>query len=96
MPGMDVPELRDLYEFQTYLEANMQTWPEQWVAEGVEKGRQEGRQEGMQKGLLRQIELKFGTRDETVKARLQAADVDQLLTWAERVLTVESVGEVFG
>ncbi len=100
VPGVDVPELRDLYEFQTYLEANMQTWPEQWEAKGWQRGRQDGRREGQLEGeaavLLRQIELKLGPVAESVRARIQAATDSELLRWTERVLTAETLPEVFG
>ena len=119
-PGVDVPELRDLYEFQTYLETSMQTWPEQWEAKGLEKGirlgreegvrlgREEGvrlgREEGVQQGrvegeaamLLRQLRLKFGPPAEDVRKRVRAADSEQLLQWAERLLTAEALEDVFG
>ena len=98
-PGLDVPELRNLYEFKTYLEKNMQTWPEQWEAKGLEKGirqgreegvrlgRKEGRKEGRREGeatvLLRQLGLKFGPPDEEVQERVGSADPERILGWAE-------------
>ncbi len=91
-PDIEIPELRNLDEFQTYLETNMQTWPEQWEA----KGRQEGRQEGEAAVLLRQITLKFGPPTRMLETRIKSAEPDQILGWAERVLAAETVEDVFG
>jgi hypothetical protein len=33
--------------------------------------------------------------DDEIRARLQAADSDQLLKWGERALTAETLAEVF-
>ncbi len=36
--------------------------------------------------LLRQIERRFGPPDETLRARIAAADADTLMIWSERIL----------
>ncbi|MEM7587620.1 MAG: Rpn family recombination-promoting nuclease/putative transposase, partial [Acidobacteriota bacterium] len=123
LPGVSIPELNSLDEFQTFVEDNMQTWPEQWKAEGleeglrlgrregVERGRREGvelgRREGVEKGLekgrldgeaavlRRQLKLKFGEVDGAIEARIAEASSEQLLAWAERLLTAKTVGAVF-
>ena len=60
--------------------------------------RQEGRQEGQQEGeaiiLLRLIALKFGPPDSALSQRIQRADPETLLRWAERILTAHSLDEV--
>jgi hypothetical protein len=73
------------------------------VAEGRAEGRKEGRKEGEAEGrklgevevLVRQLERRFGALDEVTRARLAAADSDELLGWAERVLTAGRLAEVF-
>ncbi len=94
-PDIDVPELSDLDEVETYLETNMQTWPEQWEARGRKEGVRVGRKEGEAAVLLRQITLKFGPPKRTLETRIKSADSDQLLEWAERVLGAETLDDIF-
>ena len=113
IPDTEIPELQRFDEFQTYVEANMQTWTEQWkaegVAEGMQKGIQQGRQEGirqgMQKGmrdgktelLTSLIRSKFGVDAASdLGERFDAASLDELDRWAERMLTAETIDDVFG
>ena len=62
------------------------------LAEGI----QEGRQEGESAMLLRQIALKFGPPDPSILHRIETADTDTLLRWAERILTATTLDEVLG
>ncbi len=111
MPGLDMSEIGSLYDFQTFLEENMQTWPEKWEIKGREEGlrlgMQKGERLGMQKGvklgriegeaavLLSQVELKFGPPSETIEARIREAEAEELLLWARRLLSAETVEELF-
>ncbi len=69
----------------------------------IEKGRKQGRQEGERKGrtdgarrvLAKLLQLKFGALDETTETLLQAASLEELEVWSERVLTAESLDAVF-
>jgi hypothetical protein len=45
--------------------------------------------------LLRQIALKLGPPSEGVRARIEAADADNLLDWSARILTAERVDDIF-
>jgi predicted transposase YdaD len=67
--------------------------------EGKQEGRLEGKLEGVQLGeatiLLRQIELKFGAISEQDRRRIESADAETLLKWSERVLTAESLDQLF-
>jgi len=65
------------------------------LQQGLEQGRQEGRKEGEAAILLRQFALKFGSPSEQVRARIEAADADTLLDWSARILTAESVDDIF-
>jgi len=63
---------------------------------GIEKGRLEGKREGEANILLRQISRKFGPGVlNAYRDRIEQADTDTLLDWAERVLTADSIDEVF-
>ena len=45
--------------------------------------------------LLRLLELKFGAIPEQDRRRIETADTKKLLLWSERVLSAESLEEVF-
>jgi len=111
VPGTEIPEVDDLDGFKTILEDSVQTWTEQWRQEGFEQGRLAGRKEGRKEGLLtgqekglregelavlmRQLERKFGSPKPAIRRRIETADADQLLKWADRLLTAERLSDVF-
>ena len=104
-PDRAIEAIHDLHDFQGFLEANsMQTWAEilkeEGREEGLEKGLEKGRQEGVKLGemavLERLLRLKFGSIDEAARARIATASSADLVQWSERVLTAESLGDVFG
>ena len=76
---------------------------EEGLEEGLERGRQEGHQAGLQAGLqagecrvlIRQMTLKFGEPNDEVMRRLNAADAETLLRWGERLLSADSLDDVF-
>ena len=63
----------------------------------IEEGRQEGRAEGRQEGLRRQLLFKFKLPilDAAYEAQLQAATLEALDRYLERVLTADSLAAVF-
>jgi len=63
--------------------------------EGREEGREEGRKQWGASILLKQMELKFGTLNSKDLERIETADSETLLKWSEKVLTAESVREIF-
>ncbi|MFW6172080.1 MAG: hypothetical protein ACODAD_16460, partial [Planctomycetota bacterium] len=67
------------------------------IAEELDK---RGEKPGIQKGqvglLQRLLESRFAQFPDIYKQRLQQADSDTLLTWSERVLTAETLEDVFG
>jgi len=85
-------------------------WKQQGIEEGRQEGRLEGRLEGRQEGLqegkrqgkkegeaallTRQLELRFGSLDDSIRRQLQEADAETLLRWGERILTAKTAGEV--
>ena len=77
----------------------MSTFAERFVEKGRQEGRKEGRKEGRQEGeaqmLLRLLRLKFGVLPEEVQRRIESAEADALLALSERVLTANSIDEVF-
>ncbi|MFZ0789545.1 MAG: DUF4351 domain-containing protein [Chromatiaceae bacterium] len=91
---------RQRYETEYPQEAQiMSTFLQRVREESEQRGEQLGEQLGVQKGearvLLRQIRLKFGEIPEEVRGRVEQADADTLLTWSERVLTANSIDDLF-
>jgi hypothetical protein len=70
------------------------------IAEGEARGEAKGRAEGEAKGkaelLLRQLGLRFGALSETTRAKVLHAPPERLDSWAERVITAQSLEEVLG
>jgi predicted transposase/invertase (TIGR01784 family) len=68
-------------------------------AEGEARGRAEGeargRAEGLRRMLMHLLSLKFGPPPGDTRARIDTAGEDELLLWSERVLTAESLVDVF-
>jgi hypothetical protein len=54
-----------------------------------------GVSQGERKVLLRQLALRFGTLPESVKARVDGADSEDLERWVERILDAASLDDVF-
>ena len=104
MPDIDIPEIENLQEARTMLAERVKDWKKQWQEEarkegekaGQKKGRKEGRKEGESTVLLKQLARKFGTIDAEFQGRIAEADSEQLLNWAERILTSDNINEVFG
>ena len=103
MPGTQVPKVEDLQEFKAMIDEQMVPWTEQWkqqgfllgMEKGMEQGLERGRQVGEAQVLLRLLARKFGNLDAKVQARIENADAEQLLVWAERVLTAQSVEDLW-
>ena len=72
---------------------------EQGRKEGREQGRKEGRQQGRAEGraelLLKQVAVRFGEPSDEVRKRVLAVDDTTLDRWAERILTAETLDDVF-
>lgn len=60
-----------------------------------QEGRQTGRQEGEAIMLLRLLEKRFGNVPDALRATIHSADPETLLNWSERVLTCETLDNVF-
>lgn len=103
LPGIEIPEMRDIEEVQTMLAETVQEWTRQWQREGWEKGRREGRRDGLHEGrqegeallLQRILAKKFGELPEEYRRRLVQADADTLLAWGERVVLARTLDEIF-
>lgn len=71
------------------------TMAEQLEAKGRAEGEAKGRAEGLRRMLTHLLTLRFGPPPEDVHKRLETAHEEELLRWSERVLSAQSVVEVF-
>jgi flagellar biosynthesis/type III secretory pathway protein FliH len=79
------------------------TAAQEWMLEGLEKGLQQGRQEGRQEGeraalestLTRLVRLRFREMPNHLNARIEAATTLELERWIERILTAETLDDLF-
>jgi hypothetical protein len=45
--------------------------------------------------LLRQLQLKFGPLGSEVEERVRSADADSLLEWSRRILSADTLDDIF-
>lgn len=106
-PKVRLAEAAELTEVRSMLKETVREWTRQWELQGLEKGRlqglEKGRLQGLEKGrrqgeaqvLLHLLESRFGVVNDATRARIATGDAEQLLTWARRVLSAESLEEIF-
>ncbi|MDI1481560.1 Rpn family recombination-promoting nuclease/putative transposase [Polyangium sp. y55x31] len=80
------PEVRDV----------IITWLDKVEARGRMEGRVEGRTEGQARLLRKLLTVRFGALPASARARIAEADEATLSRWGVRLLTAETLDEVFG
>jgi flagellar biosynthesis/type III secretory pathway protein FliH len=80
---------------QQGLEQGMQQGLEQGMQQGLEQGMQQGQQQGQRVLLVELLQTKFGSVNEQVLRRVDAADEFSLKRYAQRILTAATLDEVF-
>jgi predicted transposase/invertase (TIGR01784 family) len=112
MSGVEFTQLNELQEVRSMLAERVVEWTESWEQQGIQKGIAKGMEKGIQKGmelgigqgiqqgeaalLLRLLERRFGSLDESVRQRLAGADADTLLEWGERIFDAQCLEDVWG
>jgi hypothetical protein len=71
-------------------ERAVMTVAEELRAEGLKQGLEQGLIQGQRQALERQMLLKFGPLSDAVSARIQAANLEMLGRWLERILTADT------
>ena len=78
---------------------HMNQLAESWIEKGWHKGLREGRQKGVldgrQQTLAELLTERFGPLDEAVTQRLASASLDELKLWSRRILSAQTLDEVF-
>ncbi|HHK41983.1 MAG TPA: DUF4351 domain-containing protein, partial [Planctomycetaceae bacterium] len=69
---------------------------EKGMEKGIEKGIEKGVEQGEAEVVLRLLKRKFADIPPEYRQRIDDADSTQLLAWAERILTAETIDDVFG
>lgn len=59
------------------------------------RGEARGETRGRANSLLEQLDVKFGSVEEAVQARVETATTEELQNWTRRILVAESLAEVF-
>ncbi|MBF0425508.1 MAG: DUF4351 domain-containing protein [Magnetococcales bacterium] len=77
------------------IEENKQTWLRQGRQEGIQIGEQRNHQKGAAALLLRQLRRRFESLPGWVEERVAAAKAADIERWGDRVLTAQSLEEVF-
>ena len=62
----------------------------------IDKYIQQGERRGEARALLRLIQAKFGPPASDVEVRIEQAELKQLEDWLMRMLTAQSLDELFG
>ena len=83
---------RSIMSQESYREA--QKMQLTWADKMKEEGRHEGLVEGKRATLIQLLGMKFDTVPDTTRARVQSLSLDELDTYLERVLSVETLEEM--
>lgn len=77
------------------LRGEAMTLAEAYEQRGIAKGMQQGMQQGEAAVITRLLERRFGKISQQYMQRINLADADTLLLWADRLLNVKTLDEVF-
>jgi len=78
------------------LAERVKEWTQNWKQQGIEEGIEQGMQQGEAGFLLRLLEWRFDPVDEPTRERVKAADSQILQVWGKRILTAQTIEEMFG
>ncbi|MCP4660824.1 MAG: Rpn family recombination-promoting nuclease/putative transposase [bacterium] len=102
-PALDQEPFREALEVARVARFTPEEWSvydrakmaEQDARGALSLAEKQGRVRGQADLLLRLVEQKFGTPDENLVTRIRTATLEQILRWAEQMLTTESCEEIF-
>ncbi len=86
--------IEELPSYTLGREAGVLRGLEQGLEQGLERGLEQGELTRARATLVRLIELKFGPLDGTQRARIEAAGLDLLTEWTDRVLAEDGIEAV--
>ena len=100
----EIPRIENLQEAKTMLVENVAKWAEDIRRESTEKAKKEGQKKGKKEGkkegqvnlLTKQLKLKFGRFPSKYHNMIQTANLRIIEGWAEKILTANTIDDVFG
>jgi hypothetical protein len=92
----EIPRIENLQEAKTMLVENVAKWAEDIRRESTKKAKKEGKKEGQVNLLTKQLKLKFGHFPSKYHTMIQTANVRIIEGWAEKILTANTIDDVFG
>ncbi|HEX6903974.1 MAG TPA: Rpn family recombination-promoting nuclease/putative transposase [Thermoanaerobaculia bacterium] len=95
LPGVQIPEAKDLEEVKSMLAERVVEWTQEWKQEGVQKGIEESA-ERLRKVLLSKLEQRFGPLPEDARRRIESiGSIEELGELLVRSATVPSLDALF-
>ncbi|MDX8377905.1 MAG: DUF4351 domain-containing protein, partial [Mariprofundales bacterium] len=95
-PQASMQETNNLQEVESMLAENMELWAQESFNKGMQKGVEQGMQTGRTSLFLRMLRLKFGTAvNSSIIQNVEQADAAELEIWSERILSANSLEDVF-
>jgi hypothetical protein len=99
---VDIYAALDEHERQRYQQhyaeeiETMTAFADRFIEQGMQQGVQQGLQQGEARTLLRQLDRKFGSQAaQAHRVRIEAAELEQLETWLDRILSAETPDTIF-
>ncbi|MBE9236938.1 Rpn family recombination-promoting nuclease/putative transposase [Anabaena aphanizomenioides LEGE 00250] len=90
----DMTVLRESPWYEEILKEGLQQGEKQGLQQGLQQGRQQGRLEGETQLVIRLLQRRLGTLDDTLKQQIQMLPVEQLESLAEELLDFRDVEQL--
>lgn len=91
IPGVEFEQMQEHQEVNSMLAERVKEWPKEWERKGLQKGMQKGEAAVLRRLLTR----RFGPLPDAIEQRLQQASIEELEHWADNILDVSTLDEVF-
>jgi hypothetical protein len=88
----EIPRIENLQEVKTMLVENVAKWADEIRRESTKKAKKEGNVNL----LTKLLKLKFGSFPSKYHTMIQAANVRIIEGWAEKILTANTIEDIFG
>ncbi|AJD48988.1 transposase [Isoalcanivorax pacificus W11-5] len=96
LPGITIPAMQELQEVDDMLAERVQEWYAEYERKGLLAGVAQGRNDEARRILSRLMTQRFGELSPAIEARLEAASLERLELWADRILDATSPEELIG
>jgi len=92
-------DINHLSEEVSMLQTQVEQWKQHLIQQGIEQGVEQGVKQGEQQGeaivLMRLLQRKFGGVPADYRSKIEKADPELILSWAEGVLEASSLESLF-